>query len=198
MPLTKEDRIRNKISKIKKALAADKKRWGGYYDDSRGLRYSPPELYLKLNDYKGAFRYFKWFEKNFPDDIGYPIFLFEWAITLFKNNKLLETEKKILETFISNVYLIDRFLGKELMHFEISESSGWEEETILENLHYTKDQDQLHDFAQWLIQFLNNERFLKIANEFIEIEKQLGIEPAGKKRNNLVHIRSHLLDDYIN
>lgn len=29
------DRIRNKIKKIKAALAADKKRWGGYYHDEQ-------------------------------------------------------------------------------------------------------------------------------------------------------------------
>jgi len=38
-----EERIRNKIARIRKELAADKKRWGGFYDDSRGLRYLPPE-----------------------------------------------------------------------------------------------------------------------------------------------------------
>jgi len=39
-----EERTRSKIKMIKAELAADKKRWGGYYDDSRGLRYLPPAL----------------------------------------------------------------------------------------------------------------------------------------------------------
>ncbi|MFM8349131.1 MAG: hypothetical protein ACKOAR_13905 [Bacteroidota bacterium] len=43
--------LRKKIDQIKKALAADKKRGGGYYDDSRGLRYMPPGLFLRLQDY---------------------------------------------------------------------------------------------------------------------------------------------------
>ena len=46
-----EERIRDKISKIKKALAADKRQWGGIYHDGPGLRYLPPELFLKLKDY---------------------------------------------------------------------------------------------------------------------------------------------------
>ncbi len=29
-----KERVRNKIAKIRKELAADKKRWGGYYDDT--------------------------------------------------------------------------------------------------------------------------------------------------------------------
>jgi hypothetical protein len=52
-----EDRIRTKIKRIKAELAADKKRWEGYYDDSRGLRYLLPALYLKLEDYSGGLRY---------------------------------------------------------------------------------------------------------------------------------------------
>ena len=83
------DRTQNKIAKIKRALAADKRLWG-CYDDSRGLRYLSPALYLKLKDYKGAMRYFNWFQKNFSDDSGYPSFLLEWTITLFKNCKLKE------------------------------------------------------------------------------------------------------------
>jgi len=42
-----QERIRNKIGKIKKALAADKKHWGGFYHDGKGLRYLIPELFIK-------------------------------------------------------------------------------------------------------------------------------------------------------
>ena len=92
------ERIQIKIATIKRALAADKRQWG-CYDDSRGLRYLPPALYLKLQDYKGAMRYFNWFHKIFDDDAGYPMFLFEWTITLFKNGKRKEAEKMALKTF---------------------------------------------------------------------------------------------------
>jgi len=64
-------RLQNKIKKIKSALAADKKHWGGYYHDGGGLRYLPPGLYIQLEDYSGGLRYLNWFKKNFPDD-AYP------------------------------------------------------------------------------------------------------------------------------
>ena len=96
------ERIQEKITKMKKELAADKRRWGGFYDDSRGLRYLPPALYIKLGDYSGAKRYFNWFAKNFPDDMGYPVFLFEWTLTLFKTQKMAEAEQKAQETYRAN------------------------------------------------------------------------------------------------
>ena len=135
------ERIKNKIAKIKRELAADKKRWGGFYDDSRGLRYLPPELYLKLNDYSGALRYFNWFDKNFPEDSGFPIFLFEWTIILFKTKRIKQAEKKAMETFYSNTYLIDEFLKKELLDFDKLENSNWEYSSIVEQLIYSKEQE---------------------------------------------------------
>ncbi|MFW5793677.1 MAG: hypothetical protein ACOCWC_05285 [Bacteroidota bacterium] len=62
-----DEKIRNKIARIRKELAADKKRWGGFYDDSRGLRYLPPELFIKLKDYKGGLRYLRWFNRAAQD-----------------------------------------------------------------------------------------------------------------------------------
>jgi hypothetical protein len=72
-----EERIKNKIDRIRKELAADKKRWGGFYDDSRGLRNLPPEQFFKLKDYKGGLRFLRWFNRTLSDDNGCSIFLFE-------------------------------------------------------------------------------------------------------------------------
>lgn len=189
------ERIQNKIANIKRALAADKRLWGGY-DDSRGLRYLPPALYLRLQDYKGAMRYFNWFHKNFSDDAGYPFFLFEWTITLFKNGKIKVAEKKALQTFFSNTFLIDKFLEKELLHLNIREHSNWESPALVENLIYKHSDAELLDFSEWLSQFVISEIFYQYANEFIHIEKKLQTEPVGKNRFELVNRQYALLDDY--
>ncbi len=88
-----EERLRTKIAKIRKDLSADRKFLGGTHHDGSGLRYLPPELFIKLNDYKGGLRYLRWFHKTFPDDSGFPVFLFEWTIILFKTGKTKEAEK---------------------------------------------------------------------------------------------------------
>ena len=56
--------LRQQIKKIQLDLAADKRRCGGFYDDSRGLRYMPPRLYIKLGDYFDGLTYLKWFYKQ--------------------------------------------------------------------------------------------------------------------------------------
>lgn len=131
----------------------------------------------------------------FPDDCGYPIFLFEWTIILFKTGKTQEVYKKAMETFFSNTYLFDKFLGKELLQFDKWESSGWEQSSLTEYFNYSKTDLEFKDFVVWLENYLTSENFYKIANEFIKIEIQLKSESVGPKRSKLVTRRYELLDE---
>lgn len=189
------EKIRIKISKIKKELAADKRRWGGY-DDSRGLRYIPPGLFIRLQDYKGALTYFKWFNKNFPDDCGFPLFLFEWALTLFKAGDLKNAEMKALNTFFSNPYLFDKFLGKAFLKLDLNIGFNNDPAELTKYFEYSKDQPDLHDFAVWLNEFLTSDRFNKISNEYFDIERKLRTEPTGPKRTELVERMYGIVDIY--
>ena len=105
--------VEMKLDKIKKTLAAEKRKFGAYHD-GRGLRYLSPARHIQLEDYTGGLKYLKWFDKNFPDDSGMPEFLLEWAIILFKSGKMKEAEGKIYQTFFSNTYLLDAFMGKPI------------------------------------------------------------------------------------
>ncbi len=181
------ERVKAKIEKYKKALAADKKYWGGQYHDGQGIRYIIPEQFIKINDYKGGLRYLNWFDKNFPDDSGYPIFLFEWAFILFKCDKLIEAENKAHQTFFSNTYLFDKFLGKELLRLDKNESSNWEFESLVDGFPYSSLDTEFIEFASWTQNVLSSRIFLDKANEFIEIERKLKTEPVGQKRTELVN-----------
>ena len=186
------ERVKKRIAKYKKALAADKKHWGGYYNDGSGIRYLIPEQFVKIKDYEGGLRYLNWFRKNFPDDSGYPIFLFEWTFILFKCKKLKDAEEKAHQTFFSNTYLFDKFLGKEPLHLDKSENSNWEFEALTDNFLYSSKDADFIEFAIWLEAVLNSRKFLDKANEFIEIQRQLKNEPVGKKRSELVEKSSRL------
>jgi hypothetical protein len=94
--------------------------------------------------------YFRWFEKHFPDDCGEPHFLFEWCITLFKNGKFKEAEKKTVETFMANAYLLDTFLGNPFHSFDELPDSKWHKEQLTRYSPYSAEQEALKDFAHWL------------------------------------------------
>ena len=195
MTLKQIEKAKAQIVAIRKTIADEKRQWGGYHD-GRGFRYAPPQYYVKLNDFKGAMTYFRWFQKNFEDDSGEPHFLFEWCITLFKNGKLKDAEKKAVETFMSNTYLIDKFLGKPLHGFDELPDSEWQKEQLTRYSPYSAEQEALKDFAQWLFQFVQSDKFKAITTAFIENEIQLLTEPVGAKRSALVDRKYRMLDGF--
>jgi hypothetical protein len=181
-----EERLRNKIKKIKAALAADKRSWGGYYHDGQGLRYEPPHLYLQLKDFTGGLRYMNWFNKNFPEDVGFPDFLFEWTIILFKTGRFKEAEKKAFQTFAQNTYVFDKFFDQPINPIEKNEFSRLESaEFAIDHFGYSCQQEYLLDFAAWLFTFINSEKFKTTAAKFIEIQIRLYNEENFKKRESL-------------
>jgi hypothetical protein len=179
------EKIKKKIADIKRVLAAEKKKFG-CYDDSRGLRYLPTSYFVQLGDYKGGVTYLKWFYKNFPDDGGFPEFLFESAILLFKDGKLREAASAALQTFCSNPYWIDRFLGRPVVPLDIWHSSNLMQVEYAKALTYTSDQPGLADFGDWLQELIKTEDFVRRSSRYVEIYRQLKSETDKERRRLLV------------
>ena len=179
------ERVHTKIKKIRAALAAEKRKFG-CYDDSRGMRYMPPQLFVKIEDYKGGLVYLRWFKKNFPDDIGFPDFLFEWTLILFKNAKLKDAEEKAIKTYFSNSYLFDKYFGREIVPIEKYEYSNVSTAEFVQYFHYSSEQVELADFSKWLSEFEKSEQFQKIKEKYIEINKRLLLEDDTEMRGYLL------------
>jgi len=179
------ERIKGTIKFYRARLAAEKRMFGDY-DDSPGLRYIIPELYLKIRDYKGAMVYFRWFSKAFPDDIGFPVFNLFWSATLFENNKIPEAIKKAYETAFSNTYLLELINGKDPVQIDKSETIGFE------NLEYAKQvyKDCIKfitlEFQIWISNLSEFEDFKANLNKFISIQKLIKDEPVGPMRTSLI------------
>ena len=166
------ERIRKQIADVKRVLAAEKRRFGDY-DDSQGYRYLPPKLYVQLGDYAGGLRYVRWFDKNFGDDIGYPDFLFEWTILLFKNGRLRDAERKAVQTYCLNTYLYDQFFGRPLVPLAKWEGSNLEMPYLAEQLPYSSQQPELVGFAAWLDQLERSANYRAFVQRFVQLRQQL-------------------------
>ncbi len=188
-----EERIRSKIKKLKAALAADKKQWGGFYHDGRGLRYEIPRLYIQIGDYTGGLRYVNWFNKNFPDDAGFPYFLFEWAIILFKTGRIKQAEKKAFQAFCRNTYMFDKFFGNPIKPIDKLESSNLDTpEFAKKYFEYSANQEELADFATWLRELISTEKFSGLCKRFIDAYARLKTEHDPEVRHYLVRIDRQL------
>jgi len=179
------EKLKKRIADIKRILAAEKRKFGAY-DDSRGLRYLPTGYFVQLGDYKGGLRYLKWFYTSFPDDGGFPEFLFETAILLFKTGQLKEAAVAAFQTFCSNPYLLDRFLGRPVVQLDIWHSSNVMQIEYTQVLTHSRAQPDLVDFGDWLRQLITTEDFTRRSNRYIEIYRQLKTESDKGSRRRLV------------
>ena len=189
------EKIKFKIVQIKRTLAAEKRKFGTY-DDSRGLRYLPTGHYLKLQDFSGGLAYVKWFQKNFPDDSGFPDFLFEWTVILFKNGKLQDAGKKAFQTYCRNTYVFDKFFGKPIVPIEKLENSNVDIPEFAKYFNYSSAQLELADFTEWLSKFMATDKFVKSGEKFIEIYKRLKTEDDRETRHYLIQQASQLKDEF--
>ena len=179
------EKIKKKIRSYRAILAGEKRKFG-CYDDSAGRRYEIPFFYMELRDFKGAMRYFNWFEKEFPDDIGDLLFNFIWAVTLFENKKFEKATKKLYKTAFSNTYLLDLLAGKEVKQIDKSELIWFER---IENAKAIEDECKKimsESFFDWLKEFVEMEEYKSNMKKFVSISQLLKDEEPGEKRNYLL------------
>ena len=188
------ERIRVKITRVKRALAEDKKRWGGYYDDSAGYRYVVPGLYLKIRDYKGAMNTFRWFAKHFPDDVCYGEFLLEWALTLFKVGKLKEAERKVVAAWVSGTWVWNTFFGRRVTAEDGALDDVERDWQARQVLGYSATEKDWADFAAWVEALLSAESFLQFSAAYLNVQQRIKEEPDITKRNLLREERRAMLE----
>ncbi len=191
MTLKQIERAKKKISDIKRTLAAEKRKFG-CYDDSRGLRYLPTKYFIQLGDYSKGLTYIKWFDKNFPDDSGFPEFLFEQTIILFKCGKTKKAEQKAFQTFCSNPYWLDKFFGRPITPVDMWHSSNLTSIDYTEALEYSSGQQHLADYSEWLDKLISTDDFINRSNKYVNIYKRLKTESDKEMRHYLVRQASQL------
>ena len=179
------EKLRKKIVDIRRTLAAEKRRYG-CYDDSRGIRYEPLRYFVQLGDYAGGLTYLKWFDKNFPDDGGFPEFLFESTIIFFKTGRTKEAANWAFRTFCSNPYWIEKFYGWPLTPLDIWHSSNVTTLEYTAALDYASTQPDLKDFAEWLRELKTSEEFTRRSSRYIDIYRRLKTETDKETRSFLV------------
>ena len=152
--------LKKDIKKMRAKLLAQKKKTGAY-DEIGNLRYEPPRLYLKIQDYKGGLGYMEWFDKNFPEDLYWPEFLFEWTIFLYMNDKTPEAAQKAADTLLMNEYIFDKYFGRSIPAYSKSDDLTVEGPLILDSFRYSEKKNlELEEFSKWLKDLEQKEEFI--------------------------------------
>ena len=123
-------RLRARATRLKRALASEKRRYGGF-DDSSGKRYRIGPLFALAGDLKEALAHYGWFEKQFPDDVGEPMHHLWWALALYRSGDIEDANRKLLETLVRNLYLLPALTGSPIARQDMWHSSNWDQPEYL-------------------------------------------------------------------
>jgi tetratricopeptide (TPR) repeat protein len=78
--------------------------------DNQGVRFLIPMLHLLAEKPPKAARYFKSYEKNYPNDFKEPSFLFGWALSCSLDGHERSARNKYIEGILRNIYIAPMLL----------------------------------------------------------------------------------------
>jgi tetratricopeptide (TPR) repeat protein len=78
--------------------------------DNQGVRFLIPMLHLLAEKPPKAARYFKTYEKNYPNDFKEPSFLFGWALSCSLDGHERSARNKYIEGILRNIYIAPMLL----------------------------------------------------------------------------------------
>ena len=157
-----------------------------FIDDGYGKRYLLGPLYLLLGDVAGAVKSFAWFDKMFPDDMGEPAHSLCWTLALYRAGDMTGACHKLLQTMLSNLYVLPQLLGRKQPRLNIWHGSNISEPAYLEYI--APELWKLWDAAalQWAQTLYESAEFVRVRTRYIEIYGQLQTGPVGARRSQLV------------
>jgi hypothetical protein len=177
------EKIRLSINKHRSALTAEKRKFGGF-DDSAGRRYYIFDLYMRIADYRGMIIYKKWFDKNFPDDIGAPLLSLDWAIAYFELGQITEAKIYTIDTAFQNIYLHGLLLDREISRIDMYEH-GYDMLEFAKSMIKDCKEASTKPYLDWLARFMDTEEYKVPINKFIALNKLLKDESSQDKRIEL-------------
>jgi len=179
-------KIKARISRYERQLRKEYE-MNGFIRDGYGKRYLLGPLYLLLGDIEGAIKSFEWFEEMFPNDMGEPIHSLCWTLAVYRSGNIAEAAHRLLQTMLSNLYLIPHLIGLEQNELDIWHGSNLAE---MEYLHYVPPEIwALWDAPalQWAKETYKSPDVGQNRTRYIEIFEQLKTEPRGPRRSELVN-----------
>lgn len=183
--LLEHRKIRDRIRRYERKLHEEKHEHG-FYRDSYGKRYLLGPSYLLIGDNEGALESFRWYEDEFPDDSGEPGHFLCWTLALYRSGDKEAAAKKLKVTMLSNLYIIPRLLGLDIVECDIWHASNEDEPSYLD---YIPDEFFLlwHDEEKdWASDMYAGKEFVSVFERYVEIYRLLKDTPAGEQRSRLV------------
>ena len=181
---SEKKKIRARALRNRRALLNEKKKFG-WYNDGGGKRYRIGVDLVAAGDFEEALKYFRWFETEFSDDVGEPVFLLNWALAEYRSGHAAEAARRLKIAMTSNIYLLPGLLGFRQEERDIWHSSNWEGpeyvDVVADVLPNIDD-----DERNWIQDQYESEPFRLVLSEYIAVYEALLHEKDRSRRGALL------------
>ncbi len=116
-------RFRDRANRNRLALLKEKEQHG-YINDGSGKRYRAGVFFVLVGENRKALEFFSWFESEFPDDIGEPVFNLYWTLAEYRNGSEDQARYRLQHAMLSNLYMLPFLFGEPLGLLDIWHSSN--------------------------------------------------------------------------
>lgn len=192
----KKKRYLDRANRNWRALRKEQEQFG-YISDGGGKRYLAGIYYVLAGAEEKSRAYFSWFESEFPDDVGEPVFLLYWAILEHKSGTPEDARYRFHLAMLSNLYLIPQLIGKPIQEIDMWHSSNRDHPDYLLEV-----EDWLTDIPSEVIPWLEAEYGMEGASqlrwEYVETFHALQSARELSERQRLLQSWQHYAQERLN
>lgn len=189
MLIDNQKKFRDRANRSKRALLKEQKDFG-FISDGSGKRYRVNVDYISSGDVEKADEFTRWFEEQFPDDGGEPVFLLYSAITYFRLQDQKKARRYLLDAMLSNVYLLPALFFKPISRLDMWHSSNWDTPEYVDEIREYLSEPNAEERA-WFQEEFEGHLFTEVRNKYVAAYRALQSERD-------VGARGQILDDWLN
>lgn len=169
-----QKKSRDRANRSKRALLKEQKDFG-FISDGSGKRYRIPVDYVVAGDIKKAEEFIRWFEDQFSDDVGEPIFLLYSALTYFRLQEYQKARSYLLDTMLSNIYLLPVLFSKPIAKIDMWHSTSWEYPEYVQELNEYLNEPTSQERV-WFQEEFESRLFTEVREKYIKTYRELDYE----------------------
>lgn len=185
MPNADKQKLRSRLKSHERRLRKEKEEHG-FYRDGAGKRYELGPCYMLLGDDGGALESFRWFDKEFSDDVGEPGQLLCWSLALHRAGDEAAAARKLRQTMLSNLYVVPHLLGESIAKLDIWHGSNGAEPDYVAVIPGPYWSLWAEGDREWAASLYRSPEFTSVRTRYIEISRALDTTPPGAERSRLV------------
>lgn len=159
-------KYRERANRARRGLLKEKEEHGDIRDGS-GKRYRAGAFYVLSGDAGKAIEFYDWFQSEFPDDIGEPVFDLYWAIAAYRIGRTDEARARLRDAMLQNLYMLPSLFGECWSKMDIWHGSNHQDPEYLKEVEEFLN-EPTPDEREWMRQEFYSEAFRELRDAYID------------------------------